>query len=127
MRAEVLLTEDTTTQYLRWEIVFEGSEVRRLKALGGPLLLQMDATHYVDDAGKYYERTVVEVPLYPHAGRRNQGQAKFTSYESRRSFVERLQQAVTGPAAAFVASAAPGSVPLEGHALRSTLPAPAAV
>ncbi len=125
MRAEALLSEDTTTQYLRWEIVFEGSERRRLERLGGPLLLRLGATHYVDEAGKQHAHTVVEVPVFPHPGRRNQGQAKFTDFESRRSFLERLQQAVTVEAAAFVAEAAPGSVPLEGHAITREAPATA--
>jgi hypothetical protein len=117
MRAEITLQDDTTTRYLRWEIVFEGGEVARLKALGGPLLLKLPTTSYVDDGGKFYESTEVEVPIYPHAGRRNQGQAKFTTYESRRAFLELLQQTVVGSAADFAASAAPGSVPITGHAL----------
>lgn len=117
MRVEVTLQDDTTTQYLRWEIVFEGQEVARCRALGGPLLLQLPATDYVDDAGKHYERTELEVPIYPHAGRRNQMQAKFTSFEARRAFLELLHQAVTVDAATFVAEARPGSVPLEGRTL----------
>lgn len=117
MRAEVSLQDDTTTHYLRWEVVFEGREVPLLKALGGPLLLRIAATDYVDNAGKHYERTVVEVPIYPHAGRRNQAQAKFTSFEARRSFLEALQRMVTAEAADLVATAAPGSISYEGHAL----------
>ncbi len=117
MRADIVLQEDTTTRYLRWEIVFEGREVQRLKALGGPLLLKIPATHYVDDAGKHYDSIDVEVPIYPHPGTRNQAQAKFTSFESRRDFLERLQQAVIGTAAEFVAEAAPGSVSYEGHVI----------
>ena len=117
MRAETLLQEDTTTRYLRWEIVFEGREVERLRALGGPLLLRIGARDYVDEAGKYYERLEVEVPVFPHAGRRNFGQAKFTDFESRRAFTEHLQQGITVDAATFAVVARPGSVPLEGHVL----------
>jgi hypothetical protein len=117
MRAEVTLQDDTTTLYLRWEIVFEGREVARLKTLGGPLVLKLPATNYVDDAGKQHPTIDVEVPIYPHPGRRNQGQAKFTDFESRRSFLERLQGAVVADAADFVASAAPGSVPIEGRTI----------
>lgn len=117
MYADVTLHDDTTTHYLRWEITYEGSEVKRLKALGGPLVLRLSATHYVDDAGKHYEATEVEVPIYPHAGRRNQGQAKFTDWESRRSFLERLQGTLVAAVADFVAGAQPGSVPVEGHVI----------
>ena len=92
MRAEVVLTEDTTYRFVRWEIVFEGREVQRLRALGGPLVLKVGARDYVDNAGKYFERAEVEVPIYPHAGRQNFGQAKFTAFESRRTFVERFDQ-----------------------------------
>lgn len=126
MRAELLFQDDTTTRFLRWEIVFEGREVARLKALGGPLFLKIAARDYVDNGGKYFDATEVEVPLFPHAGPRNFGQAKFTDYESRRAFAEHLQQAVVGEAARFAVEARPGSVPLEGHTLvRGTLPAPA--
>jgi hypothetical protein len=117
MRADVTLHEDTTTRYLRWEIVFEGSEPARLRTLGGPLTLRIAATDYVDNAGKHYDRTVVEVPIHPHPGRRNQAQAKFTTYEARRAFLEALQRMVTADAADFVAEAAPGSVSYEGRAL----------
>lgn len=117
MHADVTLHDDTTTHFLRWEITYEGSEVRRLKALGGPLVLRLSATNYVDDAGKFFESTEVEVPIYPHAGRRNQAQAKFTDWESRRSFLERLQGVLVAEVAGFVAAAAPGSVPLEGHVI----------
>lgn len=117
MYADVTLHDDTTTHYLRWEITFDGNEVARLKALGGPLSLRLAATHYVDDAGKHYEATEVEVPIYPHAGRRNQGQAKFTDWESRRSFLERLQGTLVARVSDFVAEARPGSVPVEGHVI----------
>lgn len=118
MRAEITLQDDTTTRYLRWEIVFEGSEVARLKALGGPLVLKLPAAHYVDNAGKYYESTEVEVPIYPHPGRRNQAQAKFTDFEARRAFLELLQGTVVGAVADFVADAPPGSVSIEGHTIQ---------
>lgn len=117
MRAEVVLSEDTTYRFLRWEIVFEGRELQRLRALGGPLMLKLGARNYVDNAGKYFESTEIEVPVYPHAGTQNFGQAKFTDFESRRLFVEHLQEGVTVDAATFVAEAAPASVPIEGHVI----------
>jgi hypothetical protein len=126
MRAEVVLSEDTTYRFVRWEIVFEGREIQRLRTLGGPLQLKLGARDYVDNAGKYFEKTEVEVPIYPHAGRQNFGQAKFTAFESRRTFVEHLQAGVTVDAATFAVTAPPGSVPLEGHTLvRGVEPAPA--
>ena len=124
MRAEIVLQEDTTTLFLRWEIILEGGEQRRCEALGGPLALKLGATNYVDNGGKFFAQTEVEVPVFPHAGTRNFGQAKFTRYDSRRAFVEHLQQGITIDAATFVADARPGSVPVEGRELVRGLPLP---
>lgn len=118
MRIEVIPHEDTTTLFLRWEIGTEFGEEDKLKALGGPLSLSIEATNYVDEAGKFHERTDVEVFLWPHPGRRNRGQAKFTDYESRRSFWDRLVDGVLDSAANFIGEAEPGSVDVEGHVIR---------
>ena len=119
MRAEVIPDEDTTTLYLRWEIIPEMGELARLEKLGGPLVLSIPSTHYVDVGGTYHEAHDVEVPIYPHRGRRNFGQAKFTDHESRRAFLEALQGMVTGEVANFVWDAEPVSVDIEGHVIRA--------
>ena len=121
MRAEIRLSEDTTTLFVRWEIFAEGGEPARLKALGGPLSLEIEATDYVDNDGKQHAVAKVEVPLHPHAGVRNFGQAKFTKHESRRAFVVGLQEAVTVDAGNFVADSRPGSVPATGHVIRKSM------
>lgn len=118
MRCEVIESEDTTTLYLRFEIIFEGKEVELLKGLGGPLWLVIPSRDYVDVTGKYHETYDVEVAIYPHAGLRNRAQAKFTEYESRRAFWEKLQGAVIDEATNFVYDAAPDSVDVEGHFIR---------
>ncbi len=120
MRCEVVDSEDTTTLYLRYEIIFEGKEVELLKALGGPLWLVIKARDYVDAAGTYSEEADVETPIWPHAGQRNRAQVKFTDYESRRAFWERLQGSVVDEVTNFVYDAAPGSVEAEGHFIRLT-------
>lgn len=118
MRCEVVDSEDATTLYLRYEIIFEGKEVELLKALGGPLWLVIKACDYVDVAGTYSEEADVEVPIWPHPGQRNRAQVKFTDYESRRAFWERLQGSVVDEVTNFLYDAAPGSVELEGHFIR---------
>ncbi len=118
MYADVALSEDTTTEYVRWEIVFSPADVRRLEALGGALTLLVEASHHVDVAGAYHEKADVEVAIYPHPGRRNRGQAKFKDFEARRRFVENLQSALTTDVTDFVQEAAPGSVPVDGHVIR---------
>ena len=123
MYCEVIESEDTTTLYLRWEIKLEMGELKRLKALGGPLVLAIDAENYVDVSGAFHESAEVEVPIYPHPGRRNLGQAKFTDYESRRHFWETLQEAIITDVVDFVFDAAPGSVDVEGHVIRVGSPA----
>ena len=118
MRCAVTPSEDTTTLMLRWEISAEGTEQARLLELGGPLMLELDATNYVDVGGKFHEATTVEILIHPYAGPRNFGQAKFTDFESRRAFWEALQDSVTGVVANFIYDAAPGSVDVEGKVLR---------
>ena len=118
MRCEVTPSEDTTTLFLRWEIIAEGKEPELLRELGGPLMLELDATNYVDVGGKFHEATTVEILVHPFAGPRNFGQAKFTDFESRRAFWETLQDSVTGIVANFIYDAAPGSVEVGGKVLR---------
>ncbi|MGE0193022.1 MAG: hypothetical protein AB7T63_13380 [Planctomycetota bacterium] len=118
MRADVYPSEDTTTLYLRFEIVPEGREAARLSRLGGPLVLAIGAKDYVDAGGKLLGDTVVEVPIYPHAGKRNFGQARFTRHESRRAFQEALQDGVIGPVTAFLFDGNLEQVPVEGHTIR---------
>jgi hypothetical protein len=115
MWTEVQLREDTTTLYVTWEIGPEGGELARLERLAGPLVLRIAASHYVDEGGKYFEHTDVDVPIFPHAGRANRGQAKFRDYESRRRFVENLQDGVTRDVADYLWSVDPTSLPVEGH------------
>lgn len=125
MRCEVIESEDTTTLYLRFEIIFEGKEEALLKALGGPLWLVIPSRDYVDVTGTFHETHDVEIPIYPHAGRRNRGQVKFTVYESRRAFWESLQGAICGEVTSFVYDAEPGSVDVEGHFIRLGSPSAA--
>lgn len=120
MRCEVVDSEDTTTLYLRYELVFEGKERERCKQLGGPLWLVIHARDYVDVSGTYHEEMDVEIPIYPHSGQRNRGQVKFTDYESRRAFWEQLQGAVCDEVTNFIYDAEPGSVDAEGHFIRMT-------
>ncbi|MCA9315480.1 MAG: hypothetical protein H6806_06220 [Planctomycetes bacterium] len=118
MRADVYPSEDTTTLYLRFEIVPEGREPARLERLAGPLILAIAAKDYVDAGGKLVGDTVVEVPIFPHAGKRNFGQARFTRHESRRAFQELLQDAVIGPVTTFIYEGDLEHVPVEGHTIR---------
>ncbi len=118
MRADVHPSEDTTTLYLRFEIIPEGREKALLDRLGGPLTVVIEARDYVDAAGKRFERTDVEVPIYPHLGQRNFGQARFTSHEARRAFQEALQEVVLGRVTNFVHDTDLAAVPVEGHAIR---------
>ena len=114
MRADVTLNEDTTTLFVRWEVVVELGEAERLARLAGSLTLRVAASSYVDDGGKFHERIDVDVPIHPHAGRRNRGQAKFRDPEARRRFVENLQDGLTGDVAAFLWADAPPATAGEG-------------
>jgi hypothetical protein len=130
MYADVALSEDTTTLYVRWEIQYGAGERKTLERLGGPVTLVIDASHHEDVGGTYHERAEVEVLVYPHPGVRNRGQAKFRDHEARRRFVENLQGGIVGEVADFLDSAAPGSVSLDGAVIRRTewpAPAPTAV
>jgi hypothetical protein len=118
MFADVVLSEDTTTQYVRWEVQYTAGERARLERLGGPVTLVVEASHYVDVSGAYHEKADVEVLVYPHPGERNRGQAKFKDHEARRRFVENLQGATSGDVTDFLDEARPGSVPLDGHVIR---------
>ena len=118
MRVEVQLDEDTTLLYVRWEVIPEGGESKRLEQLTGPLVLALHAENYVDTAGKSHDAAEVEIAIYPHAGRRNFGQARFTRHESRRAFVEHLQDAVIDEVATFVHEGDVEHVPLDGHVIR---------
>ena len=123
MRADVILGEDTSHLFLRWEIAPDGKERGRLEQLGGPLSLRIHAAHYVDEGGKYYEAIPIDIPIFPHPGRRNRGQAKFVDHEARRMFLQHLQTGVTGDVADFVWDSEPGSVEVDGHVLvRGTPP-----
>jgi hypothetical protein len=117
MYANVDLRNDATTLYVRWEIGPEGGEGQRLARLGGPLVLRIQTRQYVDEAGKLHERIDLEVPVFPHAGRVNRGQAKFLDHEARRRFVENLVDGVTVDAATWLDETDPASVPVEGHAI----------
>jgi len=124
MRADTTLGEDATTLYLRWEIVPEMGEMRRLEGLGGPLLLKIPARHYVDLEGTEHERIDLEVPIFPFAGARNFGQAKFRDYESRRAFCEALEGMIVGEVSAFIHDTTPGGVASEGHVFEAAEPSP---
>ena len=120
MRAEVTPSEDTTMLYLRWEIIPEGPESKQLARMTGPLSLRLPATNYVDLSGTHHERIDVDVPIFPHNGKRNFGQAKFTDFESRRSFWERLQKAVTDDVANFVYDVEPETMSVEGVVIEAS-------
>ncbi len=122
MRAEVVLGEDTSHLFLRWEIAPDGKERSMLEELGGPLTLRIHAEHYVDEGGKYYESIPIDVPIFPHPGTRNRGQAKFRDHEARRQFLQHLQTGVTGDIADFIWDSEPGSVDVEGHVLERGTP-----
>lgn len=115
MRAEVVASEDTTTLYLRWEIVFEPGDRERLERLPGPVSLRIPARHYVDVDGQAHEALAVEVPVFPHNGSRNRGQARFTDHEARRAFWEALERAVVSDVTPWLYEVDPATVPYEGH------------
>jgi hypothetical protein len=125
MRADVTLSEDTTTLYVRWEGVAEGSEPRRLERLGGPLVLRIGTSHYVDEGGKYHEQIDVDVPIFPHPGERNRGQAKFRDHDALRRFVESLQEGVGRDVADFLWDGDLQAVPVEGHVVHRPEVSPA--
>ena len=117
MRADVTLSEDTTTLHVRWEVVIEAGEAERLSRMQGSLALRVEASSYVDDGGKYHEHAEIDVPVFPHAGRHNRGQAKFRDHEARRRFVENLQEGVTVDVAGFLWDGDPEAVGPEGEVI----------
>jgi hypothetical protein len=115
MRAEVIPSHDTTSLYLRWEIVFEGKERDLLKRLGGPLWLEIGTSCYLDPvSGKRFDTMAVRVPIWPHPGERNIGQGRWWDVDSRRRFWVNLQEAVGSRVVDFVHAARLGHVPKEG-------------
>jgi hypothetical protein len=117
MRADVSPSHDTTSFYLRWEIVPEGAEKTRLNALGGPVWLEFEVSCLVDTAGNRHETAKVKVPIWPYPGPKNLGQARFYDVDARRRFWMNLQEAVGTTAVDFAFEAKPGSVPKEGVTL----------
>lgn len=126
MRAEVYPSEDTTTLYLRWEVIPEGRERTLLPQLGGPLVLAIGVRDFVDAGGKQHPFAVVEVPIYPHAGARNFGQARFTEHEARRAFHEALQDGVITDVTTFLHEGDLAAVPVDGHTIRRGVQEPEA-
>lgn len=118
MRAEIHFSEDTTTLYLRYEVIPEGREAKLLTAMTGPLVLAISCERYMDASGKFHAEAEVEVPIHPHAGTRNFGQARFSDSEARRVFAERLQAAVMEEVAGFIHEHAGADLPIEGHTIR---------
>jgi hypothetical protein len=117
MRAEVTPTHDARNFYLRWEVFPEGRERAMLEALGGPLVLEIETSCYFDLSGNRHEKAKVKVPVWPHAGPRNLGQARFWDSDARRRFWTNLQSAVGTTVVDFLHEAKPGSVGKEGVTL----------
>jgi hypothetical protein len=114
MRAEVMPTSDFHTLYLRWEVIPEGKERPMLEALGGPLVLELETSCFIDLGGTRHDAAKVKVPIWPHPGTRNLGQARFFDVDSRRRFWVNLLGAVGREVVDFLFEAKPGSVPKEG-------------
>jgi hypothetical protein len=115
MRADVIPSHDTTSLYLRWEIVFEGRERERLATLGGPLWLEIETSNYLDPvSGKRFETTKVRIPVWPHPGERNLGQGRWWDVDSRRRFWVNLQDAIGTKVVDFVYEGDLRAVPKEG-------------
>lgn len=115
MRAEVIPSHDTTSLYLRWEILYEGKERLLLHQLGGPLWLEIGTSSYIDPvSGKRQETAVVRIPIWPHPGERNIGQGRWWDVDARRRFWVTLQEAVGTRVVDFVYERKLGSVPKEG-------------
>jgi hypothetical protein len=115
MRADVVPSHDTTSLYLRWEIVYEGKERALLERLGGPLWLEVETSCYLDPvSGKRLDAHKVKIPIWPHPGERNLGQGRWWDVDSRRRFWVNLLEATVTRVVDFVYDALPGSVPKEG-------------
>lgn len=117
MRVDVMPTHDVHSLYLRWEILFEGREKQLLSALGGPLVLEIAVSNFIDLSGVKHETSTIKVPIWPHAGRRNLGQSRFSDVDSRRHFWVNLQDAVGTTVVDWLHDARPGSVGKDGHVL----------
>src|SRR5437867_2481349 len=102
MRAEVFPSNDTTSLFLRWEVIPEGGEKLRLNELGGPLTLEIETSSYIDLSGVRHETGVVKIPIWPYPGTRNRGQARFYDVDARRRFWVNLQDAVGKAVVDFV-------------------------
>jgi hypothetical protein len=115
MRVEVIPSHDTTSLYLRWEVLYEGKEPLLLHQLGGPLWLELATSAYIDPvSGKRLETALVRVPIWPHPGERNVGQGRWWDVDARRRFWVNLQDAIGTQVVDFVFERKLGSVPKEG-------------
>ncbi len=117
MRVEVTPTHDVNSFFLRWEVVPEGKERSRLANLGGPLAVEVEVSCFIDLGGARHETGKIKVPIWPHAGPRNLGQARFWDVDSRRRFWVNLQEAIGTKVVDWLWEAKPGSVPKEGQVL----------
>lgn len=117
MRVDVMPTHDVHSFFLRWEILFEGREKALLAALGGPLTLEIAVSNQVDLAGVHHATSTIKVAIWPHPGRRNLGQSRFSDVDSRRRFWVNLQDAVGTTVVDWLYEARPGSVGKDGHVL----------
>jgi hypothetical protein len=118
MRVELTPTHDVHNFYLRYEVIPEGRERAMLEALGGPLRLEVEVSCFVDLSGNRVETAVVKVPIWPHPGERNLGQARFYDTDARRRFMVNLQSAVGSQVVDVLWTTVPGGVPKEGVTLR---------
>jgi hypothetical protein len=133
MRVELTPTHDVHNFYVRYEIIPEGKERALLEGLGGPLSLEMEVSSWVDFGGNEFPETKVKIPIWPHAGPKNRGQARFHDVDARRRFMVNLQDAVGTKVVDYLWDAKPGSVGKEGVLLpvpegiiRASAPTPAA-
>ena len=117
MRVDVMPTHEVHSFDLRWEVLLEGKEKALLAALGGPLVLEIGVSNYIDLSGVKHETSAIKVPIWPHAGKRNLGQSRFSDVDSRRRFWVNLQDAVGTTVVDWLHDARPGSVGKEGHVL----------
>jgi hypothetical protein len=114
VRAEVLPTHDVHNFYLRWEVGYDGREKERLAALGGPVVLEIEVSCYIDLAGNRHETGRVKIAIWPFPGPKNVGQARFWDVDSRRRFWVTLQGACVGRVVDEIWDREPGSVGAEG-------------
>jgi hypothetical protein len=118
MRVETTPTHDVNSLFLRWEVIPEGKEKALLQALGGPLSVEFEVSCYIDLGGNRHETFALKVPIWPHPGDRNLGQARFWDVDSRRRFWVNLQGAIGTTVVDFVWDTPPGSVAKEGVVLK---------